>query len=61
MVNIIRAHASSLEENAAIVDKDRLLDKYHTAIHNYPYPFFFANLSSKDVNIMFYTNVQSKF
>ena len=63
IANIIRVNASSLyifrlkhiaelmsflEENAAIVDKDKLLEMYHTAINHYPYSLFYLDL--KDVN-----------
>ena len=54
VANIIRVNASSLyifrlkniselmsfiEENAAIVDKDKLREMYHTAINHYPFIF----------------------
>ena len=76
VANIIRVNASSLyifrlknaselmsfiEENAAIVDKDKLLEMYHTAINHSPYSFFFVNLNSKDVNSMFYINFEKRF
>ena len=76
IANIIRVNASSLyifrlkniselmsfiEENAAIVDKDKLLEMYHTAINHSPYSFFFVNLNSKDVNSMFYINFEKRF
>ena len=40
---------SLIEENAAIVDKDKLLEMYHTARSHSPYSFFFVSLNSKDV------------
>ena len=52
---------SFIEENAAIVDKDKLMDMYHTAINHSPYSFFFVNLNSKDVNSMFYINFEKRF
>ena len=76
IANIIRVNASSLyifrlknitelmsfiEENAAIVDKDKLLDMYHTAINNSSYSFFYVNLNSKDINHMFYINFEHRF
>ena len=52
---------SFIEENAAIVDKDKLMDMYHTATNHPPYSFFFVNLNSKDVNSMFCINFEKRF
>ena len=66
---IIRLNASSLyifrlkniselqtfiDENSAIVDKDRLREIYNLAVNDQPYSFLFVNMNAKDINHMFY-------
>jgi hypothetical protein len=66
---IIRLNASSLyifrlkhiselptfiDENSAIVDKDRLREIYNLAVNDQPFSFLFVNMNAKDINHMFY-------
>ena len=76
VANIIRVNASSLyifrlknaselmsfiEENSAVLDKERLLQMYHTAVGDAPYSFMYVNMNSKDINKMYYIRFEKAF
>ena len=52
---------SFLEENSAVVDKKALYDMYQQAVNFAPYSFFYINTIAKDVNNMFFINLQQRF
>ena len=52
---------SFIEENSAIVDKQQLLNMYHTAVNDEAYSFFFVNMNAKDINKMFFIRFEKSF
>ena len=72
---IVRLNASSLyifrfkniselqtfiDENSAIVDKDRLREIYNLAVNDQPYSFLYVNMNAKDINHMFYIRFEKR-
>ena len=52
---------SFIEENSAVLDKERLLQMYHTAVGDAPYSFMFVNMNSKDITNMYYIRFEKAF
>ena len=52
---------SFIEENSAVLDKERLLQMYHTAVGDAPYSFMYVNMNSKDINTMYYIRFEKAF
>ena len=52
---------SFIEENSAVLDKENLLQMYHTAVGDAPYSFMYVNMNSKDINTMYYIRFEKAF
>ena len=52
---------SFLDENSALVDKNRLYHMYQEAVNDAPCSFFYVNTNAKDVNNMFYIRFEKVF
>ena len=52
---------SFIEENSAVLNKERLLQMYHTAVGDAPYSFMYVNMNSKDINKMYYIRFEKAF
>ena len=52
---------SFIQEHSAVLDKERLLQMYHTAVGDAPYSFMYVNMNSKDINKMYYIRFEKAF